>query len=333
MGPAAGLSAADPPLHGTPAAGSRNAGASHVLRFNRIFILPTRHGIGFAAAVCVMLLGAVNYGNALGYVLCFILVSMGLVSMLHAVRNLAGLRLTALASEPVFAGDTARLRVRIGNDGQRSRPALLVRLAGAATHGRGDEPVVRLGLEADAASTVELPAATGRRGWYSPGRIVLATRFPFGWFRAWSPSDPGLRCLVYPRPAGEQPLPEHLPETSGENGAMGRGEDEFSGLRDYQQGDPARRIHWKAVAREQGVPVKVFSGASSGVILLRWEDVTAADPEARLSQLCRWVLEADAGGLRYGLTLPGGRIPPDGGEEHRERCLEALALHETGEPR
>lgn len=329
---AAGLSATDAPLPPTPTAGSRDAGASHLLRFNRIFILPTRHGIGFAAALGVMLLGAINYGNALGYVLCFILVSMGLVSMLHGVRNLAGLRLTALASEPVFAGDTAHLRVRIGNDGERPRPALLVRLAARDRHARGDDPVVRLSLEAGTARTIELPSATGRRGWHSPGRVVLATRFPFGWFRAWSPSDPGLRCLVYPRPAGDQPLPEHQPETSGEHGARGRGEDEFSGLRDYQQGDSARRIHWKAVAREQGVPVKVFSGASSGVIMLRWEDVTAADPEARLSQLCRWVLAADAGGLRYGLSLPGAGIPPDSGEDHREHCLEALALHEIHEP-
>ena len=70
---------------------------------------------------------------------------------------------------------------------------------------------------------------------------------------------------MYPRPTGEQAPPEHQPEDPGEQGTRGKGEDEFSGLRDYQQGDSARRVHWKAVARDQGVPVKVFSGEAAGV--------------------------------------------------------------------
>lgn len=302
-----------------------------VLRFNRIYILPTRHGLGFAAAVCVMLLGAINYGNALGYALSFLLISTGLVSMLHAVRNLAGLRLTRLDCAPAFSGDQARFRLNVDNDDRRRRFALLARLPPGKERHPGDDPVVHFTLDSDDARAVELPAIAGERGWYSPGRVILATRFPFGWFRAWSRSDPGLRCLVYPRPAGKQVLPDCVPDEVGEHGKRGRGEDEFAGLRDYQQGDSARRIHWKAVARDQGVPVKIFTGADAGEIVLRWQDVAGADTEARLSQLCRWVLDAHEGDLRYGLSLPGVDIPPDSGDTHRHRCLEALALYDSGQ--
>jgi uncharacterized protein (DUF58 family) len=76
------------------------------------------------------------------------------------------------------------------------------------------------------------------------------------------------------------------------------------------------------------VPVKVFSGAASGTTLLRWQDASASDVEARLSQLSRWVLEAEERNLRYGLCLPGFDIAADNGEAHRHRCLEALALYE-----
>jgi uncharacterized protein (DUF58 family) len=148
-------------------------------------------------------------------------------------------------------------------------------------------------------------------------------------FRAWSRIEIGLRCLVYPRPDGEQAPPEHQPEDFGEQGARENGEDEFSGLRDYQQGDSARRVHWKAVARGQGVPVKLFSGGAAGVTVLRWQDVTDGDSEARLSQLCRWLFDSHAQGLRYGLRLPGVDIPADNGAMHRRRCLEALALYEN----
>lgn len=302
-----------------------------VLRFNRIYILPTRQGLGFAAAVCVMLLGAINYGNALGYALSFLLISTGLVSMLHAVRNLAGLRLTRLDCAPAFSGDQARFRLNVDNDDRRRRFALLARLPPGKERHPGDDPVVYFTLDSDDARAVELPAIAGERGWYSPGRVILATRFPFGWFRAWSRSDPGLRCLVYPRPAGEQVLPDCERDEVGEHGKRGRGEDEFAGLREYQQGDSARRIHWKAVARDQGVPVKIFTGADAGEIVLRWQDVAGADTEARLSQLCRWVLDAAEGDLRYGLSLPGVDIPPDSGDTHRHRCLEALALYDSGQ--
>ncbi len=316
-----------------PPTGAGGASAGFLLRFRRIYILPTRQGMGFAAAVSVMLLGAINYDNALGYVLSFMLVSASLVSMLHAVRNLAGLRMAHGDHAPVFAGDMARFILRVDNRGQRQRFGLLARLAAGQGRGRENDPVVHFGLAADSVKRIELPAIASRRGWYSPGHVVIATRFPFGLFRAWSRIDLRLRCLVYPRPAGEQAPPEHLPEDPGEQGTRGKGEDEFSGLRDYRQGDSARRVHWKAVARDQGVPVKVFSGAASGVTVLRWQDVTGGDTEARLSQLCRWVLDSHAQGLRYGLCLPGVDIPTDSGEAHRRRCLEALALYEDASDR
>jgi uncharacterized protein (DUF58 family) len=46
------------------------------------------------------------------------------------------------------------------------------------------------------------------------------------------------------------------------------------------------------------------------------------------------VVDAEAHGERYGLTLPGAQIAPDRGPEHRHRCLAALALfgHERREP-
>jgi uncharacterized protein (DUF58 family) len=309
----------------TPREGTR-------LRFRRIYILPTRQGLGFALAVLVMLLGSINYGNALGYVLSFMLVGVGLVSMLHAVRNLAGLRLDADNSAPVFAQARARFALTVDNRGQRRRFGLLARIrSGAEPH--GDDAVHHFGIDADSVAHIELPSVAPRRGWYMPGPVTIATRFPFGLFRAWSRNNIGLRCLAYPRPQGQCPLPEPLAEENGEHGTLGAGEDEFAGLRDYRLGDSARRVHWKAVARGQKVPVKIFSGAAAGVVWLRWQDLAGLDTEARLSQLSRWVVEADEKRLRYGLRIPGLRVPADVGEQHRHRCLAALALYEDSPAR
>jgi len=54
----------------------------------------------------------------------------------------------------------------------------------------------------------------------------------------------------------------------------------------------------------------------------------AAGTEARLSQLCRWVLQAERRGVQYALAMPRRLIEYGSGEVHRVACLEALARHE-----
>ncbi len=91
-------------------------GVEVVLGTRQIFILPTRHGLLFVLVLVALALAAVNYNNALAYLLTFLLASMAVVSLLHAQRNLLKLRVTAAGGEPVFAGEPAALRVCLHND-------------------------------------------------------------------------------------------------------------------------------------------------------------------------------------------------------------------------
>jgi uncharacterized protein (DUF58 family) len=50
--------------------------------------------------------------------------------------------------------------------------------------------------------------------------------------------------------------------------------------------------------------------------------------EEKLSRLARWVLDAHAAGLSFGLRIPGRTVDIATGEMQREHCLEALALFE-----
>jgi len=50
------------------------------------------------------------------------------------------------------------------------------------------------------------------------------------------------------------------------------------------------------------------------------------DPEARVSQLAQWVLQADRAGLLFGLELPARSLTPGSGPAHRAQALERLAL-------
>lgn len=305
---------------------SSTRGVSQVLfDRRRVYILPTGHGLGFALVLSVMLLGAVNYDNALAYMLCFLLGSIALVSILHTYRNLAGLRVSAKPGQPVFAGAAAHFELHIENSTRAARPAL--RVQGP----QGSKPAARVSsacVPANDSVTLDLVSASRVRGWHPLGRLRVATTHPIGLFRAWGVPNLDARVLVYPAPAGTQPFPQSATQSAQDGVAKGMGEEDFFGLRDYAPGDSPRRIHWKAAARADALAVKQFAGTSPKHIALRWQDVAAPAPEAKLSQLCRWVIEAERARLCFSLSIPGETVPPDTGPEHLERCLAALALWE-----
>ncbi len=304
------------------------AGGSTGLDRRRVYIFLTRQGFMFALLLIVMLLGAVNYVNSMAYLMTFLLASLFMVCMLHTYRNLRGLVLSAGTAEPVFAGDSARLPLLFDNRGGGARSALRVF---PAPRRRGAVPVAVLEF-ALAAGTPEqhhLEVPTTRRGRLAIGRLAVDTRFPLGLFRAWSYIDGG-ECLVYPRPAGSRSLPPAREASSEHEAGRRPGTDDFAGYATYRAGDSIRRIDWRALAREQGLLVKRFSGNGSQRLVLDWALLPESMPvEARLSQLCRWVMEAERHGHEYALVLPGRPLPARSGAQHRHACLEALALFGT----
>lgn len=290
-----------------------------VLVHRRVFILPTRHGLVFGALLVMMLLGSINYSLGVGFILAFLLASMGVSSKIHTYRNLVSLRLSAGRARPVFAGDTAQFPVHLENPGAPDRYSIGITQDGSR--------FVYTDVPAHRAVTALVAVPALHRGLLRPGRLTLCTRYPLGLFRAWSYFEPDTHCVVYPQPAPKgRPLP--LPESLAGHGALrGEGSEDFAGLRQYHPGDSPRHIAWKAAARGEALLTKQFSGHADSELWLDWRHLPARmDVEARLSQFTRWVLDAHARGAEFGLKLPGKTIATGGGNQQRDRCLEALAL-------
>ncbi len=290
-----------------------------VLVQRRVFILPTRQGLIFAVSLMVMIIGSINYTLGLGFVLAFLLAALGVNAMIYTFRNLASLKVTRGRAQPVFAGSDAYFTVHIENSGTSGRHAI------GLTQDRKRAIFVDIPARATIPATIGIPAL--RRGILRPGRLTLFTRFPLGLYYAWAYLELDMQCIVYPRPA-EPALPLPPAATSAGAGAeRGSGQEDFSGLRQYHVGDSPRHVAWKAAARDQGLLTKMFSGRAETELWLDW---TRLPPqfgvEERLSHLARWVLDAHATGLSYGLRLPGETVDMGAGDAQRERCLEALAL-------
>jgi uncharacterized protein (DUF58 family) len=282
-----------------------------------IYIIPTRRGFAFAGVLVLMLLGDINYVLSLGYILTFLLASMAVMSMLHAFRNLVKLEIRAGRAEPVFAGDTAEFRFHVHNPGNLARYGL---------HLRDDrEHHAAFDLPPRQNTEVGLAIPAQRRGWLAPGRLTVYTEFPLGLFYAWSYINFDLRALVYPKPAASARLPASA-APSGTGSISAAGDEDFSGLRSYAVGDTPQRIAWKALAREQGLQVKQFSALQGNELWLDWLQAPTEDPEHKLAIMARWILDAEAQGLLYGLRLPGLELAPGRGPGQRDECLRAVAL-------
>jgi uncharacterized protein (DUF58 family) len=291
-----------------------------LLRRRRIYILPTRFGILFAAMVFAMLLGSLNYGASLGFTLTFLLTGLGLVMLHHCHNNLLGTEIKFVGAAPVFAGERAEFKIAVSN--AAATPRFEIELM------HRDHTAGPVDVEAGSNKTLRLGVPTMRRGWVQLDRFRVETRYPARLSRAWSWIHMEARCLVYPRPADPgRPLP--FTGGSGVNGPPTAGDDDFAGLRAAAPGDPLQRIAWKAYARNDVLLLKEFSSGTQEPCVLDWSMLPDLGPEDRLAQLARWCLDADQAGRSVALRLPGAEIPLGTGPKHLAACLEALALFES----
>lgn len=286
------------------------------LTHKRVYIVPSKQGFGFVVIICLLLLIAFVYNNNLAYLLSFLLASVFFITILHSFKALSGLVISKGQASSVFAGEAAGFDIHINNPTTEPRFHLQLHLS----------EDVAFSVEPREKKCITLYSPTQKRGWHPCGTITLSSTYPLGLFRAWSVLRFDTKALVYPKPTKEVLA---FPETAGAQNQQGqakKGNDEFYGLKEYQSGDPIRHIHWKAFAKGLGLYSKQYSGETFAELWLDYEAAPGHDTEQRLSQLCRWLVDADKEGLHYGFILPGVRIEPSSGTVHFKKCLEALAL-------
>lgn len=283
----------------------------------------TAAGWGFLGLMLCGFLMSVNFSNNLIFAMTFLLAGVALVGWWQTRANLRGLALSGWRCEPVFAGQAACYRLALENPSRVDRHALRACSRGLAA---GAELSIAARQRTELIFSRPAPA----RGLLPPVVVLLESRFPLGLFRASLETGMLPEVVVYPAAAGSQPLPD---QARGQQAHLARESGSFTGMRRYASGDSPARIDWRALARSDQLYTREFDGAEGRPSLwLDAQDVRRPDPESRLSQLCRWVLEAHRQGREYGLEIGEMRLAPANDEAHKRRCLRVLALHGRSEP-
>lgn len=275
-------------------------------------------GWGFLGLIACGFLLSINFSNNLIFAMTFLLIAIALVGWYFTRVNLGGLVVADWRVEPVFVGQQAMYHMQVENRAGQDRFGLCVQAPGIAG---GEERSLAAGARVE--MVLRRPATT--RGPLPRLAASVCSAFPLGLFNALLGCGDLPSCLVYPAPQGAQPLPE---DQSNRQAHQHKEAGSYTDMRRYAAGDPLSRISWKALARFDELYTKEFDGGQGKAALwLRWNDVRVTAVEDRLSQLCRWVVDAHRQGREYGLELPGRVLPPAHEETHLHHCLEALTMY------
>lgn len=285
----------------------------------RTWVLPNRNALGLAAVLAGMWYAGITQSNGAAYLLCFVLASVAAVSALHAWANLKGVEIEADAVAAVFGGEELTVPLRASS--LRAREHFGIRVVPV---GGGTAAIFPALSRTGEVSATLRPLAT-RRGAFESLPVRLESRYPLGFFTARRKVMLPARHRVYPAPVGTRPLPVSLaPARTGRDGTRTEGDD-FGGVRAWRVGESQRHIDWKAAARGQPLLIKQWSGDADTTVVLDWDLLGDLAPEARLSQLARWIVQAERGSHHYALRLPSLSVAPARGEAHYHTCLRQLA--------
>lgn len=226
----------------------------------------TRRGAFFILIILIIAFSTFNTGNnLLVLILSFLLASL-LVSGIISNLVLRGLKISLAIPESIHAGQKATLFITLRNL-KKLFPSLALKLKGRSEQEdlRGGTDFYRQEkhfpyLRGGEQLRLKLRCQFSRRGIYPVAGFEVTTTFPFGFFTRGRELEARGNIVVYPALQDLQPLflcYAYLQGLMGK-GRKGAGSTLYN-IRDYQNGDSARFVHWKSTARVSRLMIKDFA--------------------------------------------------------------------------
>ncbi len=273
----------------------------------------TREGAVYLMLIAVIAVAALNTGNNLLFIILASLLAGILVSGILSKIVLTGLEMDFVLPDHVFAEQPLISRLTLSNEkwlfpsfsvtvagrdqaadkGKRKRKESAARGAGApqpessppspaaAARQILSDAVYVPYIPRRASVTQHVELTFPRRGRYTQEGFRVSTKFPFGFLRKLREVPARQEILVLPNVQPTEEFYEILPLLSGEVESFfkGRGHDLYS-IRDYQEGDTARHVDWKASAKAQQIKVREFTREDERRLVLIFDNqMPRADEE------------------------------------------------------
>lgn len=273
----------------------------------------TQRAAIWLALLLVLLIVAILQHNNLLYFLVFWLISLSLLALVVGVKNLSSIQADLIKFKPVFAGDAIDFTLELTNLANHHLFGVYSAFDTEKRLNIGKHQTIRQAFSID----------SGARGRYRYRLVDLHSSYPLDLF-LFSAKYPIDRSFwVYP-----QPLIMPSADLSGADSDANQGD--LAGIRAYQPGDKLNHIDWKSLAKGQTLQTKLFAQTERHqTIEFSLASTEQSLLERQLSVLTAWIIEAYSRGLAFQLNLDGYPVYGSG-EAHYHRCLEMLAVYQSG---
>ena len=284
-----------------------------VTRVGRTYLVITM-GVG---------LGALNTGNNLLYLVLGFLLSLILASGVLSERCLRHLRIKRLLPYSANAGEPFAMRYQVRRTTGRSFALEL------SEENRGIAGAVWIPWVAQENVVVRADCVAAHRGPLTLRGLRVTTTFPLGLFAKTRVLELEDQLLIFPRRgiACVEPS-ERDGRLAGEGGNPRRrdGTGDVLGLRELNEGEDARRVHWlKSAATGKLLKVEREREETRQFILEVEGHLKGEALEARCEEAAALTYRLLKRGHEVGLKAGKSRLRPASGPGQEQRLLSALA--------
>jgi len=220
--------------------------------------------VAFAALFLLAVSAVLHYAEL--YVMSATLVSVPVISYMLGRIAIRGLRCSREAPEYVREGELLRIQLRLHGKSNLLGPMEINDRLPEWIEKQTDEQSTTA-EDSPEGVVLTYQATAKKRGEYTLGPLRLRISDPLGFFLFNCDYGITSRLIVLPRPLEIPELYMRPAGSFGEyqfegTGARGSGTD-FHGVREYQQGDELRRVHWPSTARHGRLNVIEFEHGKS----------------------------------------------------------------------
>ena len=245
------------------------------------------------------------------YITLFFVFSLGFSAGPIGILNLGHLEAHYIRSGRLFANQKGKISIEVHNNSMTT--------SWAVTLHHQDDSVYLDQIKGGASKISHLPFVPLQRGTFIYEGAYLQSKYPLSTARLVMKIGESYQGIIYPEPKGDslRSFLQHHETYYGE-------EKEFDGLRAYDGSQRLSSIHWASVAKGD-MSVKVFSKETRTPKLVFNFQTAAKNDEARLSQLCLWVLECEKQNLPFMVQMPKRLLKSR--QESTDDILEYLAKY------
>lgn len=285
------------------------------LHRRNIFILPSKFGVVFGLLNVLLFVIGINYQNNLVIMLSSFCFSLFVTTMLFCYQNMAGMLIKPVVRQEYIASQLLSIECQISCD--KEKHGIYLRYK--------SQPQQLVPLLAQQ-SSISLTVKEKSRGLHRLPRLIVASEYPLGLFRAWANLEFEQDVIVFPKPIASSQSLSAIEQGDGAYSSKRTvSGDSFSGLEPYREGESLKRVAWKQLAQGKGFLSKQFEQTLGEPQWLDLDDIDGDDIEMKLSHLAYLVNYYSSLNQPFGVKLGSKKIPIGHGNGHRKNALTLLA--------